>query len=110
MPRDYRAPRTYGHTYPEPPEPAPDADQSPHCPGSCNAAYRAAEARYQDGGPDHDLEPRPGKPVWCPACTIEIRAALADWTDLAARLREEIESGVCAALTEYVSGSKNRPV
>lgn len=111
MPRDYRAPRDYGHTYPEP-DPAPHTDTTapPDCPGKCNAAYRAAEQRYQDGGADHDLEPRPGTPAWCPACAIEIRAALTGWPDLAVRLQQEVESGVSAAMTEYVSGSKDRPV
>lgn len=110
MPRDYRAPHTY-RPHSQDDEPAqPAAPAAPGCPGKCNAGYRAAEARYQDGGPDHDIEPRPGNPVWCPACVIEIRTALTDWPDLARRLREEVESGVSAALTEYVSGSKERPV
>lgn len=110
MPRDYRAPRpNWPHSQDEP-EPQPATPAAPDCPGKCNAGYRAAEARYQDGGPDHDYEPRPGAPVWCPACALEIRAALTDWPDLATRLKEEVESGVSAALTEYVSGSKERPV
>jgi hypothetical protein len=110
MPRDYRAPRDYGHTYPEPPGDQPATPDALHCPGKCNAAYRAAEARYQDGGADHDLEPRPGQPVWCAPCVTEVRGALTDWQDLAVRLQEEVESGVSAAMAEYVSGSKNRPV
>lgn len=80
------------------------------CPGRCNSAWRAAERRYENTGVDHDLEPRDGQPVWCPPCTTAIRIALADWPDLAARLVEEVESGVSAAMAEYVSGSKNRPV
>lgn len=80
------------------------------CPGKCNAGWRAAERRYETTGTDHDLEPYEGQPVWCPPCTTAIRAAIADLPDLADRLREEIESGVSAAMTEYVSGSKNRPV
>lgn len=80
------------------------------CPGKCNAAWRAAERRYETTGVDHGLEARDGQPVWCPPCTTTIRGALADWPDLAARLVEEVESGVSAAMAEYVSGSKNRPV
>jgi hypothetical protein len=80
------------------------------CPGRCNSAWRSAEHRYETTGVDHDLEPREGQPVWCPPCTTSIRAAIADWPDLAARLVEEVESGVSAAMSEYVSGSKNRPV
>jgi len=80
------------------------------CPGRCNAGWYAAENRYYETGIDHDLTYREGQPVWCPPCTTLIRAALADWPDLAARLVEEVESGVSAALVEYVSGSKNRPV
>lgn len=80
------------------------------CPGRCNSAWRAAERRYETTGIDHDLEPYEGQPVWCAPCTTAIRTALADWPDLAARLVEEVESGVSAALVEYVSGSKNRPV
>jgi DNA-directed RNA polymerase subunit RPC12/RpoP len=80
------------------------------CAGRCNSAWRAAERRYETTGIDHDLEPRDGQPVWCPPCTTAIRSALADMPALAAALREEIESGVSAAMAEFVSGSKNRPV
>lgn len=80
------------------------------CPGRCNSAWRAAERRYETTGVDHNLEPRNGQPVWCPPCTTAIRAALADMPDLTGKLRNEIESGVSAAMTEYVSGSKNRPI
>lgn len=80
------------------------------CPGKCNAGWRAAEQRYENNGTPNDLDFVEGQPVWCPPCTTAIRAALADMPDLAHRLQEEIESGVSAAMTEYVSGSKNRPV
>lgn len=80
------------------------------CPGRCNAAWRAAERRYETTGTDHDLEPRDGQPVWCPPCTTAIRGALADMPELAVALREEVESGISAAISEFVSGSKNRPV
>jgi hypothetical protein len=80
------------------------------CPGRCNAGWRAAENRYYETGIDHDLQPREGQPVWCPPCTTAIRSAVAELPDLAVRLRAEVESGVSAAMTEYVSGSKNRPV
>lgn len=80
------------------------------CPGRCNSAWRAAENRYDKTGIDHNLEPTDGQPVWCPPCTTALRAAVSDMPDLAGRLREEIESGVSAAMTEYVSGSKNRPI
>ncbi len=105
MPRDYRAAQR--HQQDDTPPPDPDAT---HCPGPCNAAHRAAETRYEKTGLDHELEPRPGQPVWCPPCVTLIRGALADWPALADRLTEEIESGVSAALAEYVSGSKNRPI
>jgi hypothetical protein len=105
MPRDYRA----AHPEPQPHDQPPDPD-APDCPGKCNAAYRAAEARREAKGTPHDLQPHPGQPVWCPACVTSLRGALADWPDLADRLREEVESGVSAALTEYVSGSKSQPV
>lgn len=78
------------------------------CPGRCNAAWRAAERRYETTGTDHDLEPREGQPVWCPPCTTAIRSALADMPELAVRLLLEVNSGVTAALSEYVSGSKER--
>jgi hypothetical protein len=80
------------------------------CPGKCNAGWRAAERRYETTGIDHDLEPRDGQPVWCPPCITSIRAALADMPSLAVALREEVESGVSAAMAEFVSGSKNRPI
>lgn len=80
------------------------------CPGRCNLAWRAAERRYETTGIDHDHEPRDGQPVWCPPCTTDIRAAIADMPGLARQLHDEIESGVSAAMAEYVSGSKNRPV
>lgn len=80
------------------------------CPGRCNLGWRAAENRWLTKGIEHDLEPREGQPVWCPPCTTDIRAALADMPALAEALREEIESGIAAVMGEYVSGSKNRPV
>lgn len=80
------------------------------CPGRCNSAWRSAENRYYEAGIDHNLEPRGGQPVWCPPCTTAIRAALADLPHLARALRAEIESGISAAISEFVSGSKNRPV
>lgn len=80
------------------------------CPGKCNAGWRAAERRYDTTGIDHNLEPREGQPVWCPPCATAIRAALADLPSLAVALRVEIESGISAAISEFVSGSKNRPV
>lgn len=80
------------------------------CAGRCNAQWRAAERRYENTGTDHTLEPREGSPVWCPPCTTSIRAALAELPALADMLLQEIESGVSAAMTEYVSGSRNRPV
>lgn len=104
MPRDYRA-TTYSHD--DTPPADPDA---PDCPGKCNAAYRAAETRRETKGKEHDLTPRPGQPLWCRPCVTEMRGALTDWPDLAARLQDEIDSGPSAALTEYVSGSKNRPI
>lgn len=88
----------------------PTSSATTACPGRCSAAWRAAERRYLTDGTEHDLHPREGQPVWCPPCTTTIRAAIAEWPALAAALREEVESGVSAALTEYVSGSKNRPV
>lgn len=109
MPRDYRATqdRYWEHSNPEPAEPAADTQA---CPGKCNAAWRAAEERVHLHGGQHDLEPEPGQPIWCPPCTTEIRGALEDWPDLAQRLREEIGSGVRTRLGEHVSGSKNRPI
>lgn len=91
-------------------ETEPIANDAPACPGKCNAAWRAAEKRVQLHGGEHDYEPWPGQPVWCPPCTTEIRGALTDWPDLASRLREEIGSGVKVRLGEHVSGSKNRPI
>lgn len=105
MPRDYRA--TSIEQQPNDPPPDPDARA---CPGKCNAAYRAAETRYETTGKQHDLDPRPGQPLWCRPCITEMRGALTDWPDLAARLQEEVDSGVSAALAEYVSGSKNQPI
>ena len=87
-----------------------DLPTPPACPGRCNSAWRAAENRYYETGIDHEFESRNGQPVWCAPCTTAIRAAVAELPDLAQRLHAEIESGVSAAMTEYVSGSKNRPV
>jgi hypothetical protein len=89
---------------------SPTATAVTWCPGRCNAAFRAAERRYDSTGTDHDIQPWDGQPVWCPPCTTSIRAAVAEWPGLAARLVEEIDSGVSARLGEYVSGSKNQPV
>jgi hypothetical protein len=106
MPRDHR---THQHdTTPEPPD-QPDPDATP-CPGQCNAAWRAAERRRLAKATPNELQPRPGEPVWCPACTTSIRGTLTDWPTLATALAEEIVSGVSAGLGEYVSGSKEQPV
>lgn len=89
---------------------------APACPGACNAAFRAAEQRRQTTDTEHALQAYEGEPVWCPPCTTGIRSAIADWLDdgsnpgLATRLLEEIESGVSAGMSEYVSGSKSTPV
>jgi hypothetical protein len=76
----------------------------PNCPGSCNARYRAAAARYQAEVAEHarriaaladgaeppepprlpDIEPEPGEPVWCARCTGRLRRQLAELDDLAA--------------------------
>lgn len=76
----------------------------PNCPGSCNASYRAAAARYQaevaaharliaalaegEEPPDPPrppgIEPEPGEPVWCVRCAGRIRRQLAELDDLAA--------------------------
>lgn len=103
------------HYHERPYWPHSEPAEDPHpgatdCPGKCNAAYRAAEARVQLHGGEHDLEPRPGEPVWCAPCVTELRGALTDWPELASRLLEEIGSGVRAQAGEYVSGSKNRPI
>jgi hypothetical protein len=106
MPQDYRraAPQYE-------PEPAPDAEpDGPSCPGTCNAAWRAAEKRRLDRGTTHELVYRAGLPVWCTACATSIRGTLTDWPELATLLTEEIESGVSAGMSEYVSGSKEAPV
>lgn len=110
MPRDYRAPRPY---WPHSDTTTPDepATTGTPCPGFCNSAHRAAEKRYQDGGPEHDrLEPRPGEPVWCPPCVTSIRGALADTPELAVRLHLEINAGTSSALDEHVSGSRERAI
>jgi hypothetical protein len=110
MPRDHRNARPYWpHSQPEPIHEA-DIPDAPVCPGKCNAAWRAAEERVRLHGGEHDLEPEPGAPVWCPPCQTEIRGALDDWPDLAVRLAEEIGSGVRTRIGEYVSGSKTRPI
>jgi hypothetical protein len=93
-------------TYRSPDQP----DTAGFCPGPCNSVFRAAERRREQSGAEHDLEPRDGQPVWCPACTTGIRAAVAEWPRLAALLIEEIESGTSAGMSEYVSGSKSKPV
>lgn len=94
---------------PENTDTAPPRNDTPAlCPGRCNAGWRAAERRYYADGTDHTLEPWPGQPVWCPPCTTAIRAAIADMPELAVRLVLEVDSGVAAALSEYVSGSKER--
>jgi hypothetical protein len=103
MPRDYRRADTYTTVAPEEPT-------GPPCPGTCNTAWRAAERHATDSGIPHSLQPHHGDPVWCTACHTRIRGALADLADLAQLLADEIVSGVSAALTEYVSGSKTRPI
>lgn len=105
MPTDYR--RAAAQPNPEPDTAPPDG---PPCPGTCNAAWRAAEKRRLERGTPNELTCRAGEPVWCPACATSIRGTLTDWPDLAALLTQEIESGVSAGLSEYVSGSKDRPI
>lgn len=109
MPRDYRTirpswPRTLTDSIPQ-----QDPDAHP-CPGRCNAAYRAAEARSVQHSIAHDLDPRPGNPLWCMPCVTALRGDLTDWPDLAARLQDEIGAGIRAQTGEVVSGSKIRPI
>lgn len=92
------------------PEPAPEPERIPTgtpCPGTCNAAYRAAEQRRDTKGTTHTLTPRAGDPVWCRPCTTAIRGALADMPDLAVLLHLQVRFAT-AEDGEYVSGSKER--
>lgn len=79
------------------------------CPGSCNARWRRAEEHQAKAGEPHDVLPRAGEPVWCVRCTGDIRTALGDMPELAARLQLEIENGTDGG-GEHVSGSKERPL
>lgn len=111
MPRDHRNARPYWpHSQPEP-ESEPAAATDTPCPGSCNRAWRAAEARKAEKGTEHTLKPRPGFPIWCPPCTTGIRGALGDMPELAVRLHIEIAAGTSATALDddlNVSGSRER--
>lgn len=59
------------------------------CPGRENRAWREAEA----AGLPHDLEPRWGEPVHCPACTRRTRAQLGELPELVAAIHLEAVHG-----------------
>ncbi|HEX8866696.1 MAG TPA: hypothetical protein VF821_13655 [Lentzea sp.] len=58
-----------------------------NCPGSCNAAYRAAVQR----GDTDPGDPIPGEPVWCRQDQARIRRQLAELDDLAALLNMQAD-------------------
>lgn len=55
------------------------------CPGSCNRAWRIAQAEPDREGAEL-IEPVVGEPVWCEVCVAEIRRAVRRMPDLAAQL------------------------
>lgn len=109
MPK-YLAPY-WPHSDPNTPEPTPAAQHpsSGPCPGRCNSAWRAAEARRDGTGTPHTITPRAGHPVWCAPCTTGIRGAVGDMPELAVRLHLEIGAGTTTnGSDERVSGSRER--
>lgn len=61
-------------------------DSTDICPGPCNRAWEAAERRHHNTGQTHDLQPVPGRPLWCHDCTNTITENLRAIPDLAAHL------------------------
>jgi hypothetical protein len=52
------------------------------CPGSCNNAWRLAEAALATDGTPHDIPVTWGQPVHCPRCTARTHAQLSELPEL----------------------------
>lgn len=79
------------------------------CPGMCNAQWRKAEAARVEGVAEHELIPRPGEPVWCEGCSLNIASALRHLPEDVARVFLEMQNGSPKG-HERVSGSRSRPL
>lgn len=88
------------HPDPETPQPA---DAITPCPGICNREWRRAGGIHQT-----EIQPTPGKPVWCPKCTQGIRHAVQHLVDGYAQLELDKLHGTNRG-SEHVSGSKDAP-
>jgi hypothetical protein len=63
------------------------------CPGSCNTAWRRAEAALAETGTEHALTPNWGRPAHCDGCTTRTRHQLAALPELLAAVHLEALHG-----------------
>jgi len=63
------------------------------CPGRENHAWREAEQQLATHGTPHELQPRWGQPVHCPACTARAHKQLAELPELVAAIHMEALHG-----------------
>ena len=74
------------------PAPAP-------CPGSCNNAWRRAEAQLAADGSEHDIPVTWGQPVHCLRCTTRAHHQLAELPELVVAISLEAIHGTTAKTT-----------
>lgn len=69
------------------------------CPGSCNNAWRRAEAQLAADGTDHDIPVTWGQPVHCLRCINRTHAQLAELPELVVAISLEAVYGTAAKTT-----------
>lgn len=69
------------------------------CPGSCNNAWRKAEANLAADGTEHTIPATWGQPVHCDRCTGRARQQLAELPELVAAISLEALNGTPTKMT-----------
>ncbi len=81
------------------PSPAPGGPHARSLPGSCNNAWRRAEAALAADGTDHDIPVTWGQPVHCLRCTGRTHAQLAELPELVVAISLEAIHGTAPKTT-----------
>ncbi|MFD9630069.1 hypothetical protein [Streptomyces violascens] len=80
------------------------------CPGSCNNAWRRAEALLEESGTEHYLTPVWGQPVQCDGCVECARQHLAELPELIAAVHLEATHASRSPVTATIgSGASIEP-
>lgn len=75
------------------------------CPGSCNNAWRRAEAQLAADGTEHDIPVTWGQPVHCERCTSRTHAQLAELPELVVAISLEAVNGTAPKTTGTIGRS-----